>query len=73
MLTLDDIQKILAAVWNAPHTPSIISKGTKFELSHPFGQTVDFDMKRSDLILSAADFANKVLTPAVNDLRKAIA
>ncbi len=68
-----DIQKFVDELWAAPHPPTVKPHGRKCLLVHPFGHSVAFDLKRSDLRLAPAEFASRVMAEPLAQLRAMVA
>jgi hypothetical protein len=47
--SFDLVVNTVNSLWTGPHTPSVSIDGSKVKLTHPFGQTVSFDLTRHDL------------------------
>lgn len=73
-LTLPHIEKTANALWQAPGTLAVTPDGQQCRLTHQQrGVSVVFDLTRGDLMLSAADFSERVLAPALAALREKLA
>lgn len=74
LFTLSQIEQAANALWQAPGTLAVTPDGQQCRLLHQQrGVSVAFDLTRGDLMLSAADFSERVLMPAIAALREKLA
>jgi hypothetical protein len=67
-LTADEIAE--SASQMAGVTLSLTVNGSQARLTHPHGQSVSFDLTRSDLELPIETFSQRILTPALKRLKE---
>lgn len=66
MLTFDDVNNLVAETWDGPGAPPKLSlSGQWAALNHSFGVTVALELTRQDLSMSAEDFKERRLAPAL--------